>query len=174
MMNKSKFLEEIKSYSSNDLRLIESTQQNLYTEEEMTIIREMIVTKEHEEKAEEEEFIKAHLPKEIICPKCDGVNPFENDNCCFCGYTFDKNKYYDRDYYANTEDNTTIKEKEKEKGNSYTFQYVISFLIPLVGFILGAILLSKDNEEEKSVGKSCIILGIVAVIINTIIIVLIL
>ena len=43
------------------------------TEEEMTIIREMIVTKEHEEKAEEEEFIKAHLPKEIICPKCDGV-----------------------------------------------------------------------------------------------------
>ena len=170
--DKSKFLEEIKSYSSNDLRLIESTQQNLYTEEEMTIIREMIVTKEHEEKAEEEEFIKAHLPKEIICPKCDGVNPFENDNCCFCGYTFDKNKYYDRDYYANTEDNTTI--KEKEKGNSYTFQYVISFLIPLVGFILGAILLSKDNEEEKQVGKSCIILGIVAVVISTIIIVLIL
>lgn len=168
--DKSKFLEEIKSYSSNDLRLIESTQQNLYTEEEMTIIREMIVTKEHEEKAEEEEFIKAHLPKEIICPKCDGVNPFENDNCCFCGYTFDKNKYYDRDYYANTEDNTTI----KEKGNSYTFQYVISFLIPLVGFILGAILLSKDNEEEKQVGKSCIILGIVAVVISTIIIVLIL
>ena len=51
---------------------------------------------------------------------------------------------------------------------------MISFLIPLVGFILGAILLSKDNEEEKQVGKSCIILGIVAVVISTIIIVLIL
>ena len=64
--------------------------------------------------------------------------------------------------------------REKESSNSYTFQYVISFLIPLVGFILGAILLSKENEEEKAVGKSCIILGIIAVVISTIIIVLIL
>ena len=166
-MNKSKFIEEIKIYSSDDLRLIESTQQNLYSEDEMKIIREMIVAKEKEEKAEEESFIKSHLPKEIPCPKCDGVNPFENEKCCYCGHTFDKSKYYNINYYRQ-EESETAAEEETDK-HSYTFQYVISFLIPLVGFILGAILLSKDDEEEKSAGKTVIILGIVSIVIGTLI-----
>ena len=58
---------------------------------------------------------------------------------------------------------------EETDRKSYTFQYVIGFLIPLVGFILGAILLSKDDEEEKSAGKTVIILGIISIVIGTII-----
>ena len=42
----------------------------------------------------------------------------------------------------------------------YRLQYIFIFVVPLVGFILGSILLSKDGEEQKEVGKDCIILGI--------------
>ena len=171
-MNKETFLKELQQYSADDLRLILNTQQDLYSPDELKLIEEQLENRINQDKKDEEEFIKKHLPDEIPCPKCDGVNPFENEKCCYCGHTFDKSKYYNINYYRQ-EESETAAEEEIDK-HSYTFQYVISFLIPLVGFILGAILLSKDDEEEKSAGKSCIILGIVAVIISTIIIVLIL
>lgn len=171
-MNKETFLKELQQYSADDLRLILNTQQDLYSPDELKLIEEQLENRINQDKKDEEEFIKKHLPDEIPCPKCDGVNTFENEKCCYCGHTFDKSKYYNINYYRQ-EESETAAEEETDK-HSYTFQYVISFLIPLVGFILGAILLSKDDEEEKSAGKSCIILGIVAVIISTIIIVLIL
>lgn len=171
-MNKETFLKELQQYSADDLRLILNTQQDLYSPDELKLIEEQLENRINQDKKDEEEFIKKHLPDEIPCPKCDGVNPFENEKCCYCGHTFDKSKYYNINYYRQ-EESETAAEEETDK-HSYTFQYVISFLIPLVGFILGAILLSKDDEEEKSTGKSCIILGIVAVIISTIFIVLIL
>lgn len=172
-MDRAKLMEELKSCTKDDLELIESSQQDLYTPEEMNVIREMIRVKAKEEKEEQNAFIQAHLPKDITCPKCEGVNPFSNDICCYCGYAFDKSKYYQIDYYNDDNDEINNNE-EKDNGRSYTFQYIISFLIPLVGFILGAILLSKDNDEEKSVGKTCIVLGIIAIAISAIIYALIL
>lgn len=182
-MDKEKLFEELKPYSIDELKLIVSTQQDLYSPEEMNAIREMIDSKEkmkkldeEKQKIEQEKYIKEHLPKEIICPKCDGINPFENEKCCYCEYKLDKSKYYKIEYYekikeieeaeANLEDEADL---EDENTQSYTFQYVISFLIPLVGYILGAILLSKENPEEKSVGKKCIILGIVSTIVSVVI-----
>ena len=54
-------------------------------------------------------------------------------------------------------------------GIGYGFQYFASFVVPLVGFVLGAILLSKDDEDQKKVGKECIILGLFSCIIAVII-----
>ena len=65
-----------------------------------------------------------------------------------------------------------IQDKSINK-KSYTFQYVISLLIPLVGYILGACLLAKDNDEDKKVGKQCIMFGIISNIISVIIVILI-
>ena len=63
---------------------------------------------------------------------------------------------------------------EKISHANYSFQFISSFIVPLVGFILGAILLSKDDEEQKQVGKECIILGIfsctIAIIITMLVI----
>lgn len=50
------------------------------------------------------------------------------------------------------------------------FQYVISYFIPLIAFILGAIMLTNENIDKRKIGKNCIIMGIVSMIINTIII----
>lgn len=166
-MTNQKLLEELKNCSKDDLELIETTQQDLYTPEEMEIVHKLIRKKEIEENQARIEYIKQHIPKTLTCPKCSQENPFSNDKCAFCEYPLDKKKYFDIEYYENEEytEDTELEESNK----SYTFQYIISFLIPLVGFILGAILLSKDEDEEKSVGKICIILGIISVVIGIII-----
>lgn len=164
-MDTQKLLDEIKGYSLDELKLIYETQKSLYTDEEMAVIQEQINEIEAAEKAAQDAWIAENLPEEILCPKCDGSNPFENDTCCFCGHTLDKSKYYDPNFYLNNE-NDEEESEITDNGQSYTFQFVISFLIPLVGFILGAILLGKDDPDEKSTGKTCIIIGLITVIIS--------
>ncbi len=145
------FLKEIQGYSIEELELIYETQKDLYSEDEMQLVKGRI------EEINKQEKIEKLLPKEILCEKCDGPNPFENDTCSYCGAKINKARYYN---------NPEEKMEKEDSGN--TFRYVISFLIPLIGYILGAILLSKDSEEERSVGQSCIILGIVSTIIGVI------
>ena len=155
-----KLRKEMKSYSDEELELIIETQKDLYSMEEMQLLEQEWKKREAERQAR----IIAHLPKEIVCPKCDGVNPFRNDNCQFCGYPLDKKKYYEEDWSESSEESD-----DYEIQTSYAFHYIISFLIPLVGFIVGAIFLAKDEEEEKSVGKMCIIIGIISMIIFSLI-----
>lgn len=157
MTTKEEFLKEIEEYSVDELELIYETQKDLYTDEEMTLIKKQLELYEKEEK----EKIEKMLPKEIICSKCDGPNPFENNECVFCGAKLDKKKYYSMDYYEKQDDDL----ETEVVGESNTFRYVISFLIPLIGYILGAILLSKDNSDEKTAGQNCIILGIVSTVL---------
>lgn len=165
--NKAEFLNEISSYTIFELELIQETQRDLYTQEEMNIVSQML--KEKRQAAAEANVLeaeeKAHrindmLPTEIKCSKCDGVNAFTSDVCKYCGVEFDKRKYYDPEYYDGNE------QEYEEK--SYGFQYFFSFIIPIVGFVLGAVLLSKDDEDERNNGVACIVLGIISVIINII------
>lgn len=149
------FTKEIQEYSIEELELIYETQKDLYSEEEMQLIKMRI---KELSQLEKEEFEK-NLPKEIICEKCEGPNSFVNDSCIFCGTKLEKDKYYNREYY----------EKSYDIGNENKFIYVISFLIPLIGFILGAILLSKNSSDEKSLGKDCIMSGITSIIIGSVI-----
>ena len=166
-MDTQKLLNEIKDCSLDELKLIYNTQKDLYTDEEMAVIQKRIQQMEAAEKAAQDEWIEKNLPKEIQCPKCDGPNPFENDKCCFCGHTLDKTKYYNPEYYLNKEEE--CESEVAEEGQSYTFQFVISFLIPLVGFILGAILLGKDDSDEKSAGKACIMIGLISMVVCSLI-----
>lgn len=46
---------------------------------------------------------------------------------------------------------------------------IASFIIPLVGFIVGAINLTKDDEEQRELGMNCIVLGIISLILSSII-----
>jgi len=167
-----KFTDEIKKYSYDDLKLIYDTQQDLYSSEEMKIIQERMDemlktgnlngTQDFDKKAL---INQRKLPKKIICPKCDQPNPFENNRCAFCEYEFDKSKYFRDDYIYDPEDESN--NADTDRSESHAFQYIFSFLIPIIGFILGAILLSKDDEDDRSVGKVCIILGVISVLIGT-------
>lgn len=157
MTTNEEFIKEIEGYSIEELELIYETQKDLYTEEEMLLIHKQIEMYEQKEK----EKIEKLLPKELQCPKCEGPNSFENDECVFCGSKLDKTKYYDLDYYEKqNEELEELSGTQTKEGESNVFRYVVSFLIPLIGYILGAILLSKDSSDEKSAGKNCILLGI--------------
>lgn len=148
--NKSTIEKEISEYTIDDLRLILETQQDLYSQKEIEYIR-----------SELDRRIANRLPKELICPKCDMTNPFSNDECMFCNYKFDKSMYYDDTYY---DDDTTDNDEK-----SHMFEYIISFIIPLIAYILGACMLSKDNEDDRQCGKTCIIIGLISSILGAII-----
>ena len=59
-------------------------------------------------------------------------------------------------------------EAETKRASGNTYRYIASFLIPIVGYVLGAILLSKNDEMEKTAGKNCIILGLVSSVISVV------
>jgi hypothetical protein len=46
--------------------------------------------------------------------------------------------------------------------------YIVSILVPLAGIIIGIILLLKDDQESKHVGKICLIIGIVVGLLLTV------
>lgn len=44
--------------------------------------------------------------------------------------------------------------------------YLLSFFIPIVGIILGIIWLNDADLEKKKVGKTCLIISIVAIVLS--------
>jgi hypothetical protein len=54
---------------------------------------------------------------------------------------------------------------DKPPGPEWLF-YVLSFFIPLLGIILGAIYMSKPAQTCKSFGQVCLALGIVNVVLS--------
>ncbi len=49
--------------------------------------------------------------------------------------------------------------------------YILSFFIPLAGFIVGAIYASKDEEHYKHVGKNCLIFSVMNIVIGFIMVI---
>ena len=155
------FADEIKSYTDEELDLIISTQKDLYSEEEMAQLQALLNERKRIKREEYEAKVLARLPETINCEKCDGPNPFSNKVCDFCNHKLEKAKYYTDEYYEWQEEN-------EEPEDSYTFHYVISFIIPLIGFIVGAVMLANDDAEKRSCGKACIIIGIVSTVVSVV------
>lgn len=44
--------------------------------------------------------------------------------------------------------------------------YILSFLIPIVGIVAGVIYMSKGDPESSALGRTCLILGIVSIVIG--------
>lgn len=44
--------------------------------------------------------------------------------------------------------------------------YILSFLIPVAGIIIGIVFLTRDSPDEKHVGKICVILGVVSIVLT--------
>ena len=52
--------------------------------------------------------------------------------------------------------------------------YILSFFIPLAGFIVGAIYSSKDEKHYKHVGKNCLIFSVINIVLTLVMVVLLL
>ncbi len=62
---------------------------------------------------------------------------------------------------------TKTQRVESRNDNS---RYIISFFIPTVGFILGSILMAKDDLDEQSMGKQCVALAFLSTVVAGILI----
>lgn len=46
--------------------------------------------------------------------------------------------------------------------------YILSFFIPVVGIILGVIWMNDQDPGKKLIGKNCLIIGIVSIVLSCI------
>lgn len=53
-------------------------------------------------------------------------------------------------------------------GGQKALFYILSFLIPVVGIILGIIWMNEQDMEKKQVGKTCLIVAIIAIVLGCI------
>lgn len=44
--------------------------------------------------------------------------------------------------------------------------YILSFCVPIVGIILGIIWMNDQDVEKKAIGKTCLIVGIVSIVLS--------
>lgn len=166
MVDVNKLDEELGDADSEQLQYIYDTQKDLYSAEELAYILKLKAKRIQEEEGEEKALhakAEEYLPKEINCPKCDGPNDFHDDVCRFCGAKLNKAEYYNRAHnmaLGVDDDEDSDERLDDEERRSFLAQYVISFLIPLVGWIMGGIFLTRKDPEEHDAGTICIILGI--------------
>ena len=132
----SSFINEIKDYSAEEIRLILSDQKDLYTPDEIEQLRRLL----------REKTIQASRPcsEETKEASPSGYKPMD-----------------DSDTYAEDE--------PEEASESFAAQYIFSFLIPLVGFIIGAVMLSSRDSSRSSCGTACILLSILSIVLDVLV-----
>ena len=98
------------------------------------------------------------------CPRCG--EDYNGILCGKCGYTpFPEDEpSFDKDESLSEPEKTVVSEN-KEDGESHISRYVWSFLLPVVGIILGAILLSKPDKDSRSSGSFCLIWSVISLLI---------
>ena len=56
-------------------------------------------------------------------------------------------------------------EISEKNGFDATLFYILSFLIPIAGFIVGAMYIAKEEEKYRRVGENCMKWAIVSIVI---------
>jgi hypothetical protein len=88
------------------------------------------------------------------CVGCGRAIAWDANVCPYCGH--------DYRYPAAAPRAETISD-----GMKILF-YILSFLIWIAGIIIGVIYYSKDDPESKQVGKNCIIIAIISLVLGTV------
>ncbi|WNS77455.1 hypothetical protein RRV45_10860 [Bacillus sp. DTU_2020_1000418_1_SI_GHA_SEK_038] len=51
-------------------------------------------------------------------------------------------------------------------GGQRVLFYLLSFFIPIVGIILGIIWMNDQDFDKKSVGKNCLLISIISIVLS--------
>ena len=142
-----KLREELKGCSSEELWLIYDTQKDLYSEEELSVIRQMAKQKKLSENTEEQQRLSLSTPKMTVCEKCGTINEYDAKRCANCG--------------------CKLKEKSPTKRlkKVFTLLYIVSFLIPPAGMIIGIVLISHGETERHFAGQKCFELSLASAVL---------
>jgi len=116
----------------------------------------------------------------VVCDKCNADNPEGADVCKACGarigassrhcvscgrsidWTAEVCPYCGHDFRVVA---STSADKSLSTGLLVVL-CIMSLLVPLAGIIVGIIYMSRDSPEERRVGKICIILGVLAILLS--------
>lgn len=55
---------------------------------------------------------------------------------------------------------------QRRCGGNRAFLAVLSFLVPLLGFVAGVILLTKSGAQDRETGKLCVVLAFVGLFVT--------
>ena len=142
-----KLREELKGCSSEELWLIYDTQKDLYSEEELSVIRQMAKQKKLIENAEEQQRLSLSAPRMTVCGKCGTINEHDAKRCANCGCKLKENS------------------PEKRLKKVFTLLYIVSFLIPPAGMIIGIVLISHGETERHFAGQKCFELSLTSAVL---------
>jgi hypothetical protein len=56
--------------------------------------------------------------------------------------------------------------QQQYSGCLKAFLYILSFMIPLAGIIVGIVFISRPDPESKSLGNACLIIGIISMVLS--------
>lgn len=159
------------SLSINDIELILVDQSELYSNDEISLLRDRLAALRAEEDARKnlnvmdaldpsrreikerlavrgaEERKQKQNSDVIKCPKCDGENPSSNQRCQYCSHIL------------------KVQPKDPDKTNNRSLR-LIAFFIPIIGILIGLVYIGKGKDE---LGKSLIIFAVAGAIVMALI-----
>ena len=94
------------------------------------------------------------------CPTC-GIQNEMSKMVCSCGY-----KASIESDLMEIAKESEINKSAAEGDNPNFLLALISFFIPLIGFILGIVFVSKAKEHDKTTGSVCLIASVVGFIVG--------
>ena len=89
------------------------------------------------------------------CVGCGRAIAWDANVCPYCGH----------DYRMMAA--APMAQSQVSEGMKILF-YILSFLIPIVGIIIGVIYYTKPDAESKNLGKMCLILALIGILIGVI------
>lgn len=103
--------------------------------------------------------------KEMIkCPFCSEEISALAKKCRFCGEWIDMNEKGKRE--KSISENNDIHAKNHPSYGTFT---LLSLIIPIAGFIIGIVYMTKENLLDKKVGEHAIAISVLGCILNFII-----
>lgn len=108
---------------------------------------------------EEDEVV---YQKSTRCSACGREVKGRPTNCPHCGELLLSGTSYKTGI-------STVDTSKYLSDRSFTFQYIVSLIVPLFGFIMGIKFLTSNDNDELFAGKLCMIFGGISLFISTII-----
>ena len=96
-----------------------------------------------------------------FCTSCGRTVDTGSRHCPFCGHDSQEHAH-----------KALQPLEESIEGGVRALLYIGSIFVPLAGFIIGAIFLTNTGPEHKRVGKTCLMLGVIGILMPVILAVL--
>ena len=111
----------------------------------------------------------------MYCPQCGTKNLDQNEFCTSCGAKLSTDNKSTTSPHANIKSgrspDSLLKQFETDDPSVVSSGFnigmlIASFLIPLIGIVMGIIYMRKDHPAQKKAGKNWLIVAAIGTLIN--------